>query len=383
MFRRCVLLATVGACLVLAAPAAGDNSGKIQQLQAKIAAAQQHEAVLNAQIASVTTEIRALERRVGGVSQRLSLLRQDLALHQRRLDKLNALFQFETQRLVALKRQYTRVLNALNRRLVDIYESHSPSTFEVLLNSRSIEDAVEQLRYLSAVALQDKKITHDVGIARDAMRVVRARTNKIRVVVQAETRTVAVRTQEQQQLHDQLLASRSNLASARSRKEHALSSTRQQEQDWIAEANTLAAEDARVRGQLAAAQGSSDTTPSSHGLIWPVVGPVVSPFGMRWGRLHVGIDIAVPTGTPIHAAASGTVVIAGWVGGYGNYTCIDHGGGLATCYAHQETIYVHVGQGVTQGEVIGLTDCTGHCLGPHLHFEVRINGTPVDPMGYL
>jgi len=383
MVRRSVLLVTLGACLVLAAPAAGDNSGKIQQLHAKIAAAQQREAALNSQIASVTSEIRSLERRVGGVSQRLSFLKRDLELHQRRLDKLNALFDFETQRLVALKREYTRVLNMLNRRLVDIYESRSPSTFEVVLNSRSIEDAVEQLHYLNAIALQDKKITHDVGISREAMKVVRAQTKKIRVVVHAETRTVAVRTQEQQQLHDQLLASRNDLASARGSKQHALASTKAQEQDWIAEANTLVAEDARIRGQLAAAQGSSDTTPSSHGLIWPVNGPVVSPFGMRWGRLHAGIDIAVPNGTPIHAAASGTVVIAGWVGGYGNYTCLDHGGGLATCYAHQETIYVHVGQGVTQGQVIGITDCTGHCLGPHLHFEVRINGTPVDPMGYL
>jgi murein DD-endopeptidase MepM/ murein hydrolase activator NlpD len=383
MLRRSTLFVTLGACLVLAAPAAGDNSGKIQQLHAKIAAAQQHEAALNAQIASVTTEIRTLERRVGGVSQRLSLLKQDLALHQRRLDKLNALFAFETQRLVALQREYTHVLNMLNRRLVDIYESRSPSTFEVLLNSKSIEDAVEQLHYLNAIALQDKKITHDVGVARDAMRVVRRQTNKIRGVVQAETRTVAVRTQEQQQLHDQLLASRSNLASARNRKQHALASTKQQEQDWFAEAATLEAQDARIRGQLAAAQGPSDTTPSSHGLIWPVNGPVTSPFGMRWGKLHPGIDIGVPTGTPIHAAASGTVVIAGWVSGYGNYTCIDHGGGMATCYGHQETIYVHVGQAVTQGQVIGLTDCTGYCFGPHLHFEVRINGTPVDPMGYL
>jgi murein DD-endopeptidase MepM/ murein hydrolase activator NlpD len=383
MFRRPVLLASLGVCLMLAAPAAGDNSGKIQQLHAKIAAAQQHEAALNSQIASVTSEIRVLERRVGGVSQRLSVLKQDLALHQQRLDKLTALFTFETHRLVALKQEYTRVLNMLNRRLVDIYESRSPSTFEVLLNSKSIEDAVEQLHYLKAIALQDKKITYDVGVARDAMRVVRTRTNKIRVVVRAETRTVAVRTQEQQQLHDRLLASRSTLSGARNRKQRALAATKLQEKDWLAEAATLEAQDARIRGQLAAVQGPSDTTPSSHGLIWPVNGPVTSPFGMRWGTLHPGIDIGVPTGTPIHAAASGTVAIAGWVSGYGNYTCIDHGGGMATCYAHQETIYVHVGQAVSQGQVIGLTDCTGYCFGPHLHFEVRINGTPVDPMGYL
>ena len=103
---------------------------------------------------------------------------------------------------------------------------------------------------------------------------------------------------------------------------------------------------------------------------------------MRWGRLHAGVDIAAPTGTPIRASAGGTVAIAGWVGGYGNYTCIQHGGGIATCYGHQTSIGVHVGQHVRQGQVIGTVGCTGHCFGPHVHFEVRVNGTPVDPMGY-
>jgi murein DD-endopeptidase MepM/ murein hydrolase activator NlpD len=383
MARRLAPAVLLAGLLVLAEPAAGDNSGKIAQLHAKIAAAQRHEGALNAQIAGVTSQIRTLERRVGGVSQRLSSLQQDLELHQRRLDKLTALYTFETRRLTFLQHEYTLVLNMLNRRLVDIYESHTPSTFEVLLNSKSVEDAVEQLHYLNAIALQDKTITHDVGVARDSMRVARANTNKVRVVVSAETKVVGVRTQEQQSLRDQLLASQQSLSGARRKKQHALTMTKQQVQDWFAEAQALEQEDARIRAQLANAQGPSDTTPSSHGLIWPVNGPVTSPFGMRWGKLHPGIDIGVPTGTPIHAAASGTVVIAGWVNGYGNYTCIDHGGGMATCYAHQETIYVSVGEHVTQGQVIGLVDCTGYCFGPHLHFEVRINGTPVDPMGYL
>jgi murein DD-endopeptidase MepM/ murein hydrolase activator NlpD len=104
---------------------------------------------------------------------------------------------------------------------------------------------------------------------------------------------------------------------------------------------------------------------------------------MRWGRLHAGVDIAVPSGTPVHAAQSGRVAIAGWVSGYGNYTCIQHSGGLSTCYGHQSSIGVSVGQSVSQGQVIGSSGCTGHCFGPHVHFETRINGTPVNPMGYL
>src|SRR5437588_11562290 len=233
MARRLAPVALLVGLLLVAAPASGDNSGKIAALHAKIAAARGHEAALRGQIASVTSEIRTLERRVGGVSQRLSLLQRDLELHQRRLDKLNALYSFETHRLTFLQREYMLVLNSLDRRLVDIYESQTPSTFEVLLNSKSIQDAVEQLKYLNAIALQDKKITHDVGVARDAMRVARTKTSKVRVVVSVETKAVAVRTQEQQSLRDQLLASRQNLSGARRSKQRALVATKQQEKDWF------------------------------------------------------------------------------------------------------------------------------------------------------
>jgi murein DD-endopeptidase MepM/ murein hydrolase activator NlpD len=125
---------------------------------------------------------------------------------------------------------------------------------------------------------------------------------------------------------------------------------------------------------------------SSSGFIWPVDGPVVSGFGMRWGRMHEGIDIAVPAGTPIRAAASGTVVLLQSEyssGGYGNYTCIDHGGGLSTCYAHQSAFATSSGASVSQGDIIGYVGCTGHCFGDHLHFEVRVNGAPQDPLAYL
>ena len=126
------------------------------------------------------------------------------------------------------------------------------------------------------------------------------------------------------------------------------------------------------------------------GLHWPLSGPITSPFGPRWGRMHNGIDIGVDSGTPIHAAASGRVILAGSEGGYGNFTCIKHAV-IITCYAHQSVFMTTVGAHVVRGEVIGLVGCTGNCFGDHLHFEVRIgdtsgspyNATPVDPMPYL
>jgi len=381
MARRLAVVLVAG--LILAAPAAGDNSGKLGAVQGRIAAARAKEARLTGQISDVTSQIRSLENRVGDVSQKLSTLERDLALHQRRLDRLNALFTFETDRLNFLRSQYAKVLRQLNLRMIDIYETQDPTLVEVILESKSFQDVLDQLHYIEAIAQQDKRIANTVAAARDEVHVARERTKTIRARVHSETQVVAVRTEQQRAVKDQLLANQGSLAGKRKRQKGQLLSTRQQEKVLIAEADALAAEDARIRGQLAAAQGAGDTTPSSSGLIWPVNGPVTSPFGYRWGRLHAGIDIGVPYGTPIHAAASGTVVLAGWVGGYGNYTCIDHGGGMATCYAHQSSFAVSTGEHVTQGQVIGYVGSTGHSFGPHLHFEVRINGNPVDPLGYL
>ncbi len=151
---------------------------------------------------------------------------------------------------------------------------------------------------------------------------------------------------------------------------------------------TSTASVAAIQGELAAQLAGYGSAPlpagpiqpgNGSGLIWPVNGPVVSGFGYRWGRMHEGIDIAVPAGTPIRAAASGSVVLQqgeAESGGYGNFTCLDHGGGLQTCYAHQSAVAVELGSECLPGDVIGYVGCTGHCFGDHLHFEVRVNGAP-------
>jgi murein DD-endopeptidase MepM/ murein hydrolase activator NlpD len=166
--------------------------------------------------------------------------------------------------------------------------------------------------------------------------------------------------------------------------------------------NDLQAASARLQEVLAArAAGETGTLPlstgdpgaeSAGGLVMPTTGVFSSGFGYRTDpfgggiTFHAGQDIAAPTGTPIVAATAGTVAIVetpDQSGGYGNYTCIDRGGGFATCYAHQSVVFVHVGQVVAQGQLIGLVGSTGASTGPHLHFEVRINGVPVNPLPYL
>lgn len=128
---------------------------------------------------------------------------------------------------------------------------------------------------------------------------------------------------------------------------------------------------------------TTTTVGGSYGLTWPAAGPVTSPYGMRWGRMHQGIDIGAGMGAPILAAGTGTVIYAGWMDGYGNVVLVDHGNGMVTVYAHQSAIGVGNGARVSKGQVIGAVGSTGNSTGPHLHFETRVNGVALDPMAYL
>jgi virulence factor Mce-like protein len=122
---------------------------------------------------------------------------------------------------------------------------------------------------------------------------------------------------------------------------------------------------------------------SEEGFIWPLDGPITSPYGPRWGRMHTGIDIDGVTGRPVIASAEGTVVLASYYSGYGNAVIIDHGNGFNTLYGHLSSIDVDTGDEVRQGHVVGAVGCTGNCIGDHLHFEIRIDGVPLDPLPYL
>ena len=383
------------AALLAAAPAvAGDIhkqkaqvDAKISSLQGKIAAAQHRESSLRGQIAVVTSQIRTLESQVVDVSAKLDVLQHDLALHQARLDKLNALYELQTRKYEFERSQYQAALHRLNTRLVNIYLSNDPTALEVILATRSFEATMDQLDYLNAIGSQDERIAADVAAAKRAARTAQLHTRTAKNRVRSEVQVVAVRTYQVGAVKARLLGAHAKLTTARKDQRGNLVAVEETKQEYLNEEQGLEAESAALTAKIQAAQSargsSGDTTPSPSGLIWPVQGPVTSPFGMRWGRMHEGIDIGVPDGTPIHAAAAGTVIYAGWESGYGNLVVLDNGGNVATAYAHQSSIAVSMGQPVVQGDVIGYSGCTGHCLGPHLHFEVRINGSPVDPLGYL
>ena len=385
MPRRLLLASLV--CLMVLLPAAFGtpaHADRIQSLQGKIADAQVQEQRLQSDIGSIESRIRTLESQVGGVSTQLDALEHDLLLQQERLNRIRRLYQFQTQQLDFFSHEYNVSVDRLNARLIEIYESDQPSTLDVLMSSSSLGDFLEQVDYVRDIGSQDAVIATQVHGAKDRWHAARAKTAVTKKKVETVTRTIAVRTSEVRAEKQRLLISEKGLAAVRGRKKSRLASVQESKAEYLHEVAGLQAASSQVTAQLQSTASSSySSTPSSSGLIWPVNGPVVSGFGMRWGRMHEGIDIGVGYGTPIHAAASGTVVFSGWMDGYGNFVIIDHGGGMATAYGHQSAIAVGGGQSVSQGQVIGYVGCTGHCFGPHLHFEVRINGSPVDPLGYL
>ena len=395
MTRRLLVSACLVA-LVLAAPAAGGDivgkkrsiDARIAQLHDSIAQTRQQEDTLKGQIADVTGRIRVLEGQVGDVSQKLATLEDDLGLHRSRLAKLSELYQLQSQRLAFLRKQHTLAIERRNERLVAIYESDQTDALDVVLSAGSFDQLLDQLDYMRQIGALDKRIAAAVGEAKQAMIEARAHTERTKGRVESETRAIAVRTDQVRSVRDRLVSSQGALSEARHQKLVSLATLTQDERAQVTESEALQVQSASLAARIRAAQAARPSTPSTprtgNGtFIWPVNGPVTSPFGWRWGRMHEGIDIGAATGTPIAAAGSGTVIYAGWMEGYGNLVVIDHGGGLATAYGHQSAIGVSNGQSVTQGQTIGYVGCTGHCFGPHLHFEVRVDGTPVDPLGYL
>jgi murein DD-endopeptidase MepM/ murein hydrolase activator NlpD len=392
MVRRAALVLVLA--VVTAAPAGADTiverkqsvDAKIAALGAKVAETQQREASLRAQVESASFEIRALAQRVSDISVELEPLERELELRRERLRRLNELFRLQTERLRLLRRQHAIALHRLGDRVDRLYRQERIDTLSLLLSSTSFTDALDVFDYLHRIADEDQRIANEVGSAKRRVRAQREETRTTRKRNRQETRVVAVRVGQIRALRDRLAASRSGLVAAQVQRQQDLAELSEHERAELAEMEALQQVSGELAAKIQAAQAAAGTgggSPSAAGYVWPVLGPVTSPFGWRWGRMHEGIDIGAGSGTPIRAAAAGTVIYAGWLGGYGNLTVIDHGGGVATAYGHQSSLAASSGTYVAQGQVIGYVGSTGHSTGPHLHFEVRVNGVPQDPLGYL
>jgi len=359
---------------------------RIERAQEKIERKKGTERLLSSDVQAYTSRIRRLQGRIGGLQQRQAALQADLDAKRAELAAVQERLRSERARLVRLRARLRTTKRVLARRLAEMYKADRPDVLSVVLNSDGFADMLERGEFIRRIADQDRRIVVLVRAAKQDATQTAARLDRLERRQQRVTAIVLARRNEVALVKQELIGTRVGYEKTKDGKARALASVREDRQALEEHVDGLEAEQARVQARLARAAGAHGAGPIKRGsgqLIWPANGSVSSPFGQRWGRLHAGIDVPLPVGTPLRAADGGKVVIAGWTGGYGNYTCIQHTGSLSTCYAHQSSLGVGVGASVSQGQVIGRSGNTGNSTGPHLHFEVRVNGSPVDPMGYL
>jgi murein DD-endopeptidase MepM/ murein hydrolase activator NlpD len=314
-------------------------------------------------------------------------LEAELSTARSQLEELGAQLATQTRKLERLRAEYDRVVAILDARVRAAYIDEPPDMLAFLVSATSFDDVIDNVELLNRIGRQDQRIAHQVQRARARTAAERRATIATKRRQAATVSAISARTDEARAARNSLAGERDRLAALESLKQSALTDTRETREGYLHEVESLLAQSAALAEQIRGAQRGAGTTgdgqPSASGLIWPCDGVVVSGFGLRWGRMHEGIDIGCAYGTPNRAAAAGTVIHAGWLGGYGNLVVVDHGNGLSTAYAHASSILVSLGQSVSQGQTVSLVGSTGNSTGPHLHFEVRVNGVAVDPLPYL
>jgi murein DD-endopeptidase MepM/ murein hydrolase activator NlpD len=388
-------MSALGAAPAAAATARQRQAGvdaSIQQVKGQLDQVDSQEVQIQLQIDHARAAQTALDAQAGTYNARISLVEGRLATAQASLDRASSALVDTENRLTATREQESQARARLKDDAVTAYmEQPGPVAASAIFDLSSIDEIQRQVSYLQAVAGAD---------ARDLDRLQR---------LTAETRNLESAQQAAQHRaltqRDAVATDEAELAEARQALVDASTAQAQSAGSLSGLQAQLDAEKGRLQSELAALQEQSNSIAAliqqeesqSSGVVFsggqlsePIPGaPITSPYGWRIDpilhvrSMHTGIDFGAPYGTPLHAAADGVVVATGPEGGYGNATILEHGGGIATLYGHQEQILVSPGEHVTRGEVIGLVGCTGWCTGPHVHFEVRVNGTPVDPGPYL
>lgn len=371
----------------LGAPLSDRIAGTEEQLQETF----DQEGVLTSDLTGLDDQLSSLGGEISSLIEREAAILEQLEQKQAELADARSQLELRRDRLAEVEDRLAEAEKLLAKRLVEIYKTDEPDALTVVLEADGFGDLLERTEFLERISEQDQDIVTRVRVLKAKVEDQVARLEELEQRIEDAVAAIIAHRNELATAREQLTAKRAELQGVRADRAAQLADVRQTRVNLEGNLAGLKREQERIQAELAAAQEAESTTSipaapiqqGSGGLIWPVNGPITSPFGYRWGRMHEGVDIAVPAGTPVLAAASGTVVTAGASGGYGNYTCIQHAGSLSTCYAHLSSFAASGGQSVGQGDVIGSSGCTGSCFGDHLHFETRVNGSAVDPMGYL
>jgi murein DD-endopeptidase MepM/ murein hydrolase activator NlpD len=368
----------------------------IQAKQRQIDRKKGSEKVLTSTISGYSDRIAKLQSQITTLQGRQVSAQGALDAKRSELSAVQADLRDERGRLTRLRARMIVARGALEARLVELYKSGRPDLITVVLSSKDFADLFERSEFLRRISDSDKRI---VATVRDAKAQATAATTRLAALEkreQAVAATIMARRDEIAAVKAQLVDTRGGYQATRASKQAVLSKVRTQRKDLQDDVEVLKAAQAKIQAKLAAVAAGNDNgalpagpiQQGSGGLIWPVSGPITSPFceSRAWESCHPGIDIGVPSGTPIRAAAAGRVVLMqpeSASGGYGNFTCVQHTSSMSTCYAHQSRFATSMGATVAQGDVIGYSGCTGRCYGDHLHFEVRINGAVTNPLNYL
>ncbi|MDQ1439648.1 MAG: hypothetical protein QOK43_3277 [Acidimicrobiaceae bacterium] len=367
------LLVALGA---LAGPAAAaDSLSKTRQKREQV---RQRKAQLAAKINALRASDDELDKAVGALTKQVTAQQAAADAARQAVEAAGAAVGAAEAKLADTERQIGALRQAVVKRAVDAYVRPRSDPFGGVISTDDLGEASRRDSLLRQVSDRDRDVV-------DRLRAARLDLIDKQTAAKKARDLVADRRKAQ-------LARLSDLQKALGEKARLSGALEARIKDYQQEADAVSAEESGLvaliqsRERERASRGGDpgiDGRVSGSGLIWPIRGPVTSPFGYRWGRLHAGIDIGAGTGTAIHAAKGGVVVFSGQMNGYGNVIVVNHGGGFSTLYAHQSRLGASEGQSVSQGEVIGYVGSTGHSTGPHLHFETRVNGSPQNPRQYL
>lgn len=368
---------------------ADDLDDQVQDLQGQIDSSRLEQENWQQVIEDVSAKLKQIQADLDAANARLQSIRSRQA-------EINAQIVQTQNEIVKMEAYLKTRQNVLNRRVRAIYMHGQLNYLEVILGANSFSDFANRVELLKRVIRSDYNLILEIQKQKAAIEAKKAQLEEDKrqldaLAAEAEKtqQEIAAKKAEQQKVLD---AAKSNKAAAAQMEQDLnaqLASVRNLIQQRLA-----AAEAARQAAQQDSSDegggGSDDNYVQGTGAMgWPCSGPITSPFGYRTHPIfgttifHAGIDIGVDYGTPIHAADSGVVVYSGWISGYGNAVIIDHGGGVSTLYGHNQSLAVSEGQSVSKGSVVAYAGSTGNSTGPHCHFEVDVNGSPVNPMGYL
>ena len=356
-----------------------------QQVNQQNAAKADAETVIGSvseQLRQIEEQLRQATAELGTIKEQRVAVENDITLNERQLAE-------------AQKRLEGRE-SVFYKRVRDIYINGRLSYLDVVIGSKDFSDFANRLEVLKRIIDSDITLINEIKKERADIEAHKQKLEADRAkLVELEKAALAKQAEIEQKKAERnvvLQKAQNDRATAMQAIEE-LNASSAQVSAMLKErqaARAAAAAAAAAAAQSSGGQGASDSWVQGTGQLgWPVSGEITSPYGYRvhpiWGTTiyHSGIDIGVDEGTPVHAADGGVVVWSGWMGGYGYAVVIDHGNGLSTLYGHNSELAVDEGQSVAKGQVISYAGSTGNSTGPHVHFEVRVNGDPVDPMGYL